>query len=263
MFGYIAADTRKLNKSQKQDYRSIYCGLCHALGRRYGFFSRFMLSFDTAFLLMLLERDGAVCNVRRCPLKPFEKCSCASGRFCDYCADVTVLLFCLKLEDDIDDDNSLVAKILLRLFSKQFEKAKSNQPELTNKIKLQLEKLRNAEQTNEQNPDVGANIFGKLLSDVFEKDKKLSRLGFLTGRFIYLADAVCDFKADLKHARYNPLVRKRKSEFYTMLASELGAIVTELDTLNIKNYRDIIENVLYHGVWIKINAKGIYDNGSV
>lgn len=263
MFGYVAADIRKLNKVQKRDYRSVYCGLCHALGRRYGLFSRLMLSFDTAFLLTLLERDSSVCKMRRCPLKPFDKCNCVYGQNADYCADVTVLLFCLKLQDDIDDDGSLRAKILSKLFSKQFKKAKAARPDLADKIKMQLEKLRRAEERNEQNPDIPANIFGQLLADVFAKDTALTRVGFLLGRFIYLADAACDFKSDLKHGRYNPLVRKRKSDFYKMLACELGGVVTALDTLDIKKHRGIIDNILYHGIWIKINAKGIYDDGSL
>ena len=264
MFGYIAADTRKLNKEQLSRYRSLYCGLCHALGRRYGLGSRLMLSFDTAFLLTLLERDGGCAmSQKRCPYKPFSKRACVCTQNADYCADVTVLLFCLKLKDDIDDDGSLRARILLKIFKKQFEKAKAHHPELSEKISAHLLRLREAEKADVQNPDVPANIFGDLLADVFAKDRGLRRLGFLLGRFIYLADAACDFKSDLKHGSYNPLMRKRRGEFYNMLASELGNVILELDTLEIKNHRDIIENVLYHGVWIKINVKGIYDKGSV
>ena len=48
-----------------------------------------------------------------------------------------------------------------------------------------------------------------------------------------------------------------------MLARELGEVLTALDTLETKKYRDIIENVLYHGVWIKINVKGIYNERPV
>lgn len=264
MFGYIAADTRRFNKEQLSRYRSLYCGLCHALGRRYGLTSRMMLSFDTAFLLTLLEREGTDGGCKmRCPYKPFSKRTCTCNQNADYCADVTVLLFCLKLKDDIDDDGSLRARLLFKLFKKQFEKAKARHPELSEKISEHLSRLREVEKADVQNPDVPANIFGNLLSDVFARDAELARLGFLLGRFIYLADAACDFKSDLKHGRYNPLMRKRRGDFYNMLAGELGTVILELDTLEIKNHRDIIENVLYHGVWIKINVKGIYDKGSV
>lgn len=264
MFGYIAADTRKLNKEQLREYRSVYCGLCHALGRRYGALSRIMLSFDTAFLLTLLQNSeqSEHCS-RRCPYKLGKKHDCVAGDSADYCADITVLLFCLKLQDDIDDDGSLRAKILLRLFKKQFKKAKEYQPLLAEKIKLHLARLREVESADEHNPDIPANIFGELLADVFAKDDRLGALGFALGRFIYLADAACDFKSDIKHGNYNPLVRKRKDSFYNMLAGELGNVLLQLDGLEIKKHRDIIENVLYHGVWIKINVKGIYDTRSL
>lgn len=264
MFGYIAADTRKLDKAQRAEYHSLYCGLCHTLGRRYGLAARLLLSFDTAFLLTLLDRsgEGKSC-VSRCPYKFGKRCDGVCGNAADYCADVTVLLACLKFEDDIKDDNSLRARILFRLFKKQYEKARAAQPQLAKSIEGRLCELSDIEKSNETNPDIPANTFGRLLSDVFAYDAELKDIGFSLGRFIYLADAACDFKSDIKKGRYNPLVRHRRDSFYKMLARELGQTLTELDKLNIKEHRGIIENVLYHGVWIKINVKGIYDTGSV
>ena len=264
MFGYIATDSTKLNKAQKKQYRRLYCGLCHALGERYGFFSRALLSFDTAFLLMLLERHGG-CTVKskRCPYKFAKKCEGICSENADYCADVTVLLAYLKLLDDVQDDNSLKARLLLRIFKKQYKKAKHLRPRLEKKLRELLDELSLVEKQNETNPDIPANIFAKLLAELFNKDEELYQTGYLLGRFIYLADACCDFKKDLKKGRYNPLIRYRQSDFYNMLARELGAVCDEISGLQINAYRDIIENVLFHGVWIKINLKGIYDTGSV
>ncbi len=256
MFGYIAADTTKLDKVQKKEYRRLYCGLCHALGERYGFFARSLLSFDTAFLFMLLERRGGGCvKTKRCPYKFLKKCDGICSENADYCADVTVLLAYLKLQDDINDDNSLKARVLTKFLKKQYQKAKTAQPSLEKKLRERLSELSDVEKQNETNPDIPANIFARLLGEVFEKDSELYKTGYLLGRFIYLADACCDFKKDLKKGRYNPLIKFRQSDFNGMLARELSAVLDELSEKEINTYRDIIDNVLYHGVWIKIRLR--------
>ncbi len=224
-----------------------------------------MLSFDVTFLLLMLEsvKDTTHTCYERCPYRFFTKCECISGENVDFCADITMLLFCKKLADDITDNNSLRAKFLLWVFKEKYKKACESLPDIAGRIENHLKDLSSVERQNETNPDIPANIFGKLLSDVFAKDEKLRGFGFSLGRFIYLADAACDFKSDVKHARYNPLTRLRRSDFYGMLAGELQKCLECYDALEIKENRDIIENVLYDGVWLKIHLKGIYNERSV
>lgn len=265
MFGYITTDPRTLSRTAKQRYRTAYCGLCRALAKKYGWTARFILSFDVAFLLLMLESvesESQLC-FDRCPYRFFKKCGCMSGNYADYCADVTMLLFCKKLEDDVDDDNSLKAKILLKAFKNKYKKACELLPDLADKIDKGLKELSKAESTGETNPDIPANIFGNLLSEVFAKNESLRDFGKSLGRFIYLADAACDFKSDIKRGRYNPLIRMRRADFYGMLAHELQKCCECCDALDIRDNRDIIENVLYDGVWLKIHLKGIYNERSV
>ena len=265
MFGYITTDPRTLSKDAKSRYRTAYCGLCRALSKKYGGGARFMLSFDVTFLLLMLSsvKDGTQYCCGRCPYRFGQKCNCIAGGDADYCADVSMLLFCKKLADDVADDNSLKAKLLLKIFDKKYKKACDSLPDLANSIDGYLKELSKSERAGETNPDVPANIFGNLLADVFAKNGALREFGFYLGRFIYLADAACDFKSDIKHARYNPLMRMRCADFYGMLARELCKLCECCDALDIKNNRDIIENVLYDGVWLKINLKGIYNERSV
>ncbi len=264
MFGYVTADTRRLSKKQKADYKKHYCGLCNALSENYGARSRFLLSFDTAFLFTVLsgidESDDGNC---RCPYSVFKKCQTANGKHADYCADITVILSYLKLQDDIDDNGSFKAKVLQKLFKKQYQKACLRQSEIADKIKNGLCALSDAEKNGETNADITANIFGDILGQVFAVKKELYDFGFYLGKFIYLADAACDFKSDLKHKRYNPLVSYRKRDFYPMLLHCMAQCCECYKKLDIKKYRDIIENVLYHGVWLKPTLKGINDDRPV
>lgn len=265
MFGYITTDPRGLSKDAKKRYRTAYCGLCRALAKKYGWTARFMLSFDVTFLLLMLEsvKDNSQLCLGRCPYRFGRKCECVSGGDADYCADVTVLLSYLKYEDDKNDDNSLKAKLLLKILKNKFKKASDSNSHLAGLLDSHLRELARVEKSGETNPDIPANVFGRLLADVFAKNGELYDFGFRLGRFIYLADAACDFKSDIKHARYNPLTRMRRSDFYGMLARELAGLCECCDGLDIKNNRDIIENVLYDGVWLKINLKGIYNERSI
>lgn len=257
MFGYVTADHTSLSKTAKADYKAAYCGVCRALAKRYGAFARFMLSFDTTFLSIVLWSlsDNIACTAARCPYHPFSKRRCISGDIADYAADVTVLLTCLNLEDDINDNGSVRAKLLLRVLAKPFEKAKEYRPELTFKIKTQLAKLSNAEKACASNPDTPADIFGTLLGEVFAYDPRAQKFGFHLGRFIYLCDAACDFKSDIKHGRYNPFFTYRTSEFEGILISVITDCLDSYDTLPVKYNNELIENVLTRGIWLKFNLK--------
>ena len=55
MFGYVAPVLSVLNDEQRLRYRSLYCGVCHALKERHGQSGRLSLSNDMTFLAMLLS----------------------------------------------------------------------------------------------------------------------------------------------------------------------------------------------------------------
>ena len=73
MFGYIGCIKENLDEDQQKQYQSIYCGLCRSLKERYGQMERMCLSYDMAFLILLLsslyepeERSGRF----RCSVHP-------------------------------------------------------------------------------------------------------------------------------------------------------------------------------------------------
>ena len=55
MFGYIGCVKEKLSEEEQKRYQSIYCGLCRNLKERYGQVERLCLSYDMAFLILLLS----------------------------------------------------------------------------------------------------------------------------------------------------------------------------------------------------------------
>lgn len=259
MFGHVTANVQTLSKQGLREYKQYYCGLCRALSKRYGALARFMLSFDTTFLFIVLSAaaDGTECTLARCPYHLGQKRRCVKGDVADYAADVTVILAYLNIKDDVEDEKTLRSRLLERLFRGAYNKARAARPELCEKVLAELKKLSDAEKRDEHNADIPAACFGRLLGEVFAYSQNAYEFGYALGRFIYLCDAVCDFKSDLKHGRYNPLTGGRMSGFEGILAGELNACCKEYEKLGAKRSQDIIENVLYDGIWLKCRSKGI------
>ena len=67
MFGYIRPSKPRLSEQDEARFQSVYCGLCHELGRKYGFSARFVLNFDFTFLAILLSgAQEPKCESHRC-----------------------------------------------------------------------------------------------------------------------------------------------------------------------------------------------------
>ena len=54
MFGYVTASLRELTKEQQKRYGAVYCGICRRIREQSGQLARLGLSYDMAFLALLL-----------------------------------------------------------------------------------------------------------------------------------------------------------------------------------------------------------------
>ena len=76
MFGYVMANLPELNKEQRNRYEAVYCGICRNIRDCAGNTARLGLSYDMAFLALLLtslyepEECGGNCACKLHPLKP-------------------------------------------------------------------------------------------------------------------------------------------------------------------------------------------------
>ena len=116
------------------------------------------------------------------------------------------------------------------------------------------------ERLNELNPDLPANCFGNIMGELFVREEDeyadtLRRLGAALGRFIYIMDAVCDLRADIKKERYNPLVSMTDTDFTPMLTLLIGECTQAFESLPIERNAVIMKNILYSGVWQQYNIK--------
>ena len=54
MFGYVTINKAELKVKDYDRYHAFYCGLCHALNKRYGRLGQFTLTYDMTFVTLLL-----------------------------------------------------------------------------------------------------------------------------------------------------------------------------------------------------------------
>ena len=54
MFGFVMADGKELSQQEKDRYGAVYCGICRRIRLQSGHVARLGLSYDMAFLALLL-----------------------------------------------------------------------------------------------------------------------------------------------------------------------------------------------------------------
>ena len=131
MFGYVTANCTALTQQQLDRYRGCYCGLCRALGRRYGTVQRAFVSYDLAFFIMLrsaLDEAEETIQVGRCPTHPLPNQQSWSTSWTDFGADLDILLAWYSADDSVLDGKKLSGSAARRLLNAAFEKAKGRRP---------------------------------------------------------------------------------------------------------------------------------------
>lgn len=263
MFGHIQANLNDLTQEEKDRYQAAYCGLCRTLGEKYGFRARISLTYDLTFLSLLLsslyepeERGGSSrCIVHPCKKHPYATNSCT-----EYAADMTIALVYHKCLDDWKDEHKRTRKWYSSALEESYRTVKGKWPEQCNGIEAQLAELSKIEEDDSLPPDLAINCCGYLMESIFTYqhdfwEKDLRKLGFGLGRFIFLADAVIDYKKDCKDGNYNPLKKLSMTddEIRSVLKGMLGDSSQAFEKLPLVQDVGLLKNILYSGVWIKLN----------
>ncbi len=263
MFGHVQANLTDLSEEERTRYRAAYCGLCRTLGERHGLTSRLGLTYDLTFLTLLLSslyEPVETGGERRCIVHPCRKHSFFVNACTEYAADMTVALTYFKCLDDWQDDKNLSRKCYASSLKKQYEQVRAAWPDQCEVIEASLTELSTIEKEQPDDPDSGANCFGRLMEAVFlyRKDnweKHLRVLGHGLGRYIYLADAMVDLEQDRKRGSYNPLkeLSTTPAEFRATLMMILGDASHACELLPLVQDVHLLRNILSSGLWIKYN----------
>jgi len=259
MFGYVRPDLNALPEEARARYRSHYCGLCRALGKRHGQLTRLMLTYDltylTIFLSSLYEPEEET-GESRCLPHPKKKHAWRSSAITDYAADMTIALTYHKCRDDWQDDRSLPAKAVSALLKKHYQQVKERWPRQCAAIERAMTEQAEIESRRDETPDAAPACFGRLMAALFVMEEDfwtpaLSVFGDSLGRCIYMLDAVCDHDQDAKSGSYNPviLMGKQPEDMRETLEMLLGSASVAFERLPLLQDEDILRNILYSGLW--------------
>lgn len=171
MLGYVKIDKGELKVREYEVYTGYYCGVCKSIGRRYGQLPRMVLSYDAAFLAILLaslsdESDAPV--QEHCIAHPvIKKKTVIRNRAIDYAGDVMLILAWYKLADDAADEGKVYAKPVMLMMKRIFRRLNSLYPELCSSIESHLSALSALEREKCASIDMAAEAFSKIMEDIF------------------------------------------------------------------------------------------------
>ena len=260
MFGYILVNPKTLSKMEKARYRAAYCGLCNSL-RAYGAIGRAALSYDMAFIALLLN---SICALKekygeeRCAMRPAATHAYFTSEATAYAADMNILFAYYNELDDWNDDHDRRALARSTRLEGFLPGIRTKWPAQTKRTDECIARLNELERLNVLNPDEPANCFGALMGEILDwksENGGLRRMGEALGRFLYLLDASNDLLDDIRKERYNPLIAQTDTNFEPLLAMLIGECTREFEMLDAKRDVHLLRNVLYSGVWMRYRKK--------
>ena len=270
MFGYVRPSSERLTEEQNTRFQAAYCGLCHALGRRYGLPGRMILNYDLTFLAMLLSDGQSGQCQKRCVMHPIggRICTCGDSAF-DLAADMSVILTWWQVQDGVADQGfwgSLKYRAASLLLRRAYRKARSRCPAFDESTRRHLRELSRLEGESCTSLDAAADTFAQLLAGAAEevaapvKRRVLGQLLYHLGRWIYLIDAADDLKKDVKTGSYNPLPLRyglsgdtlpdaARQELAQTLDGSIRAMAAAFELWDFGEYGPVIESTVYQGLY--------------
>lgn len=270
MFGYVTIYRKDLSENALDRYQAYYCGLCRALGQRYGVTGRMALSFDMTFVAILLSAlyDTPTGFSRgRCAAHPVKSRPRADNPYIHYAADMTVALAYYNHMDDWQDDKRRASLFAAQKLERYLTDIRGRWPRQCEAMRTGLAQLNELEAARSTDLDALCNCFGGLLGAVFQYQEDiwapvLDRMGRGLGGFIYLMDAYDDLEKDKKHGSFNALADTAAHLQGADYEARCHALLTQQMALCAQPYKllpvlastpegQLLNNTLYSGVWCR------------
>ncbi len=229
MFGYVTCDKAELKMKDWERYNAYYCGVCKSIGARYGQIPRMALTFDAAFIALLLagltEPEDYSLSKERCLAHPVKEKLVVREMAVDYAADVMLLLAYYKMEDDRQDEHSVKAAAAARCLRGAKRQIEQVRPDLGGVLAAQLARQTALESQQCASCDEAADPTGRIMEAILTggqnavrtagreasgsralqaEQRVLAQFGYQMGRWIYLVDAADDLAEDIASGGYNP-----------------------------------------------------------
>lgn len=264
MFGYVNINQENLTEGEIRRFKEVYCGVCRSLRLGEGHMCHLALSYDFAFLALLLNalyEPGETRGEKRCAPHPAKKQPYAVSDYVEYAADMNAVLFYYSALDGWSDDKNYLKLAFSKALKNRAMSVEKKYPRQAEAIQREIACISEIEKSRSSDMDAAASAFGRLLAEVFvcredEWSRYLRQMGYSLGRFIYFLDAWDDAEKDEKNGSYNPFLALRKNEDYeetvhSILTMEIAECAMAFEKLPVIQDARILRNVLYSGVWTK------------
>lgn len=264
MFGYVRAYKPDMTFAQYDIYKGVYCSLCKEIGRRYGLIARATLSYDFTFFALFrlgLKNECTPFHQSRCSFNPMKKClGCPKDeKELQLTADISMLTVYYKYIDNLNDTKGIkrfALKLLSPYFKRLHKKAMKNCPEADEILGTMTEKQAEVEKSNasiDPAAHPSADALGKLLALNKDDDGSLYRFGYMTGRWVYLADAADDYDDDKSKGGFNPFSALSKEEAMKKAEEAMNLTLSEMtacyEKIELNCFKEILSNIIYEGMY--------------
>jgi len=277
LFGYVKPDKPELKIKDFETYKAVYCSLCKTLGKEYGLFARFLLTYDATFYALFRKtvfQSKPDCAHRGvCRFNPLKKCNYIDAdSYLKDAAALTVIMFYYKVLDNLHDGKfpkKLLSCLVYPYIKIKFNKAVKEYSNYDVIIKSSIDEQARVENERTESIDIAAHPTALSLQKIFsegienETQKRVAeRVGYCLGRWVYLTDAFDDLEDDIKSDSYNPFAQKYKLD-KTYLSSKKAEIEDDiirsirltanetglaLELLDKNCYQPLIENIIFDGM---------------
>ena len=172
MLGYVIPEKAELKLREYEIYTGYYCGICKYIGKTYGQVPRMVLSYDAAFIALMLasvdpEPDAPV--PEHCVMHHIRHKTVIRNRAIEYAGDLMLILAWFKLIDDAQDEGKLPAKAGLTFFRRTYRKLQKKYPALCRGIDEDLAALNELERNGCDSIDRVAEGFARVMQVIFEE----------------------------------------------------------------------------------------------
>lgn len=272
MFGYVKIYKPELKVKDYEAYKAVYCSLCRQMKKDYGIFAPLTLNYDFTLLALTRMAFSEECpgfKSGRCEYNPLKKCQkCINGTAeLEFAAASAMLMCYYKVQDDIEDSSffkSLAKRLLKPYFAIKRKKAMKKYAEadavIAKAMAEQIEIEREKTESIDAAAHPGAAAMGELLKIGFagETAEELQRFGYLTGRWVYFADALDDMESDRKTNSYNVFnnisKEEAKEKAVKVLNLTAGELARQLEEMKPKRFKEILENIVFDGTEACVNT---------
>ncbi|MDD4188713.1 MAG: DUF5685 family protein [Eubacteriales bacterium] len=288
MFGYINPLKAEMKMREYEIFKAYYCAVCKSIKKKCGQLPRLALSYDAAFLAVLLSSLSDVplqAKRMNCAVHPLKKGSVITtdDTIIEYAAEMNIILAYYNLKDSFKDDKSLSAAFGSALLKRCAGRVKKKYPQKCAIIEALLSQQEKLETAKCGSMDEAAEPFAGIMQEVLcyegepvnKKSGEILRwLGYNLGKWIYILDALDDIEKDLKKKTYNPLIYQFEitednpdDDLETLLGRvefnlthTLSQISSSMELLDMKKNKSIAENIINMGMLAKteqiINKRG-------